>query len=330
MRHASTARRGFLAAMALSATAFLGLPTHGHAADAAPVIRVATGSDPGFAYLTVAVKKGFFQREGINAELKVFDDGNLTLDNLLTGAAQIGSTSEVGSMTRRAKGGALAVVASGAQSTDFAGVVGSNSIAIPKDLEGKTVGVTKGSGAHLYFGYLARKMGLDLTKVNLRFIQPPEAVAALSRGDIDAMVIWEPMLSRIPTMVRSTHIITRGKQDQAYTANMYLLFSDDLLKNDELARKCMRAILAAADWIPGNWDEAVKIVADANHMKPAEAENVMKLNTWLINFDRQQFVRNFDGAGEFAKAQGLMQQLPSYDGFLRPDVLKAVAPQRVK
>ncbi|CAN5543389.1 hypothetical protein BH09PSE5_BH09PSE5_25860 [soil metagenome] len=323
-------RRIILSIAAALASVAVGLPM-AHAADPVkPRITVVTGSDPAFSYLTVAVNKGFFEKEGIDATLKVFDDGNVALDSLLTGNAQIGSTSEVGTLTRRAKGGPISVVASGAQSPDFYGIVGSDKIKEPKDLIGKTVGMPKGSGGHLYFGYLFSKLGLDISKINIKFLQSPEAIAALSRGDIDAMAIWEPTLTRVTSMVPGTHVISRAGKDQAYFMNMYLLFAQDLLKDQELSKKSMRAIIAASEWIPANWDEAVKIVAKANHMDNDKAEYIMKLNTWKVTFDEKYFMANFNSAGQFAQTQGLMQKMPEFTGFLRPDVLAGVAPERVK
>jgi NitT/TauT family transport system substrate-binding protein len=316
-----------------SAAAAAALPSMGSLAWAqtdGEKIRVVAGIDPTFSYLTVAVKKGFFEKEGVDADIKVFDDGNVALDNLLTGNAQIGSTSEVGSLVRRTKGGRICVVASGAQSADLYGVVGSDKIKGPMDLVGRTVGMPKGSGGHLYFGYLAKKIGLDLSKVTIKYLQTPEAIAALSRGDIDALAAWEPWLTRVTNTVQGTHVISRTGQDHAYFMNAYLLFSQDLVDNQELAKKSLKAIIAASDWIPGNWDEAVNIVSQANHMKAEDADAIMKLHTWKINFDKAAFINNFNNAGEFAKSQGLIEKLPDYDGFLRPELLQAVAPDRVK
>ena len=47
-------------------------------------LTVATGVDPTFGHYVVAVKQGFFEKEGISANLKPFNDGNYALDALLT------------------------------------------------------------------------------------------------------------------------------------------------------------------------------------------------------------------------------------------------------
>lgn len=293
-------------------------------------VRIAVGVDPTFSHLQVAVRKGFFEKQGLSAEIRAFDDGNVALDNLLTGNADIGGTSEVGTVVRRAKGGKICVVASGVQAEDLYGIVGSTSIKSPDALVGKTVGMPRGSGGHLYFGYLAEKIGLDLSKVTIKFVQAPEATAALSRGDIDAFAVWEPWLTRITSAVPNTHVISRTGTDHAYFMNTYVLFTESLASNKPLAEKSLSAIIAASDWIHANRDEAVSIVAQALRMKPEDAATVMNLQTWNISFDEAAFKSNLSRAGDFAIAQGMISSKPSFEGFLRPELLKAVAPDRVK
>lgn len=295
-----------------------------------PKLTVVTGIDPSFSYLAVAVKGGFFEREGIDAQLKAFDDGNVALDNLLTGNAEIGSTSEVGTLVRIARGAKISVVGTGGQAADLYGLVGRDSIKSPADLVGKTVGMPKGSGGHLYFGNLIARSGVDPSKITVKFLQSPEAVAALSRGDIDAMAVWEPWLMRVQTMVPGMHVISRTGSDKAYFMNVYILFTNKLVENKDLSTKAMRAIVNAANWIPQNFDEAVKIVAQTYRMDPTAVATIMKMHTWNVHFDKAEFVGNFDAAGKFAMSQGLVKAMPDYDAFLQPSVMTSVAPDRAK
>jgi NitT/TauT family transport system substrate-binding protein len=295
-----------------------------------PSITLVTGIDPSYGLYALAVKKGFFEKEGIDAKLRVFDDGNIGLDSLLTGAAHIGGTTEVGNLVRRSRGGQIFVMASAIQAEDLYGAAGRKEITKPSDLHGKTIGVTKGSGGHLYFSYYAKKFNVDLSKVKVKFVQSPESVAALARGDIDAVFVWEPWVTRVTKLVPGTHVITRTGTDRAFKMNIYMVFAKDLADNRPLAEKAMRALLETAQWIPKNWDESVKIVAETYRMKPEDVSQLMKLVTNNITFDRAEFTRNFTDAGDFAKANGLMATMPDLNAFFRPEVLRSVAPSRVK
>jgi ABC-type nitrate/sulfonate/bicarbonate transport system substrate-binding protein len=296
---------------------------------AKPKIVVATGIDPSFAHYVVAVKKGFFEKHGIDAELRSFDDGNVALDSLLTGAADIGGTSELGGIVRIARGGKLYVMASGIQYADFFGLAGKNSIQKPKDLEGKAVGVPRGSGAHLFMAKYAAFHGIDLAKMNIKFLQAPESVAALARGDIEAFFLWDPWLSRAANSVPDTRIIARSGENNVFRLNTYVFYSQKLLDNKELSQKAMRALIDGAEWAMANRTEASKVVGEAYRMSPADTEKIMQPIQWNIHFD-PVFKTYILDAAEFARKAEIIKEIPNLDPFLQPEVLKAVDPARVK
>ncbi len=64
-----------------------------------------------------------------------------------------------------------------------------------KDLKGKRVGATTASGTFAMFQAYTRLAGVKGYEVV--DMPPPQLVAALDRGDIDAAVVWEPMASKL-------------------------------------------------------------------------------------------------------------------------------------
>ncbi len=64
-----------------------------------------------------------------------------------------------------------------------------------KDLRGKRIGATTASGTFAMFQAYTRLAGVeDYEVVDM---PPPQLIAALERGDIDAAVVWEPMASKL-------------------------------------------------------------------------------------------------------------------------------------
>jgi ABC-type nitrate/sulfonate/bicarbonate transport system substrate-binding protein len=311
------------------AIGILAVPILAYAADPKPKLVIATGIDPSFAHYVVAVKKGFFEKQGIDADLRSFDDGNVALDSLLTGAADIGGTSELGGIVRIARGGKIYVVASGIQYADFFGLVGKNSIQKPKDLEGKTVGLPKGSGAHLFMAKYAAFHSIDMSKVNLKFLQAPESVAALARGDIDAFFLWDPWLTRAATTVPDTRIIARSSENNIFRLNTFVFFSQKLIDNKDLAEKAMRALVDGAEWAMANRPEAAKLVGEVYRMSPADCEKIIAPIQWNIHYDAA-YKNSLLDAANFAKQSEIIKDVPNLDPFLRPDVLKAIDVGRVK
>ncbi len=60
------------------------------------------------------------------------------------------------------------------------------------DLKGKKVALNKGSNVHYLLVRALEKAGLKYTDIEPVFLAPSDALAAFSRGAVDAWVIWDP------------------------------------------------------------------------------------------------------------------------------------------
>jgi sulfonate transport system substrate-binding protein len=60
------------------------------------------------------------------------------------------------------------------------------------DLKGKKVALNKGSNVHYLLVKALEKAGLKYTDIQPVFLAPADALAAFTRGSVDAWVIWDP------------------------------------------------------------------------------------------------------------------------------------------
>ncbi|GGP63866.1 ABC transporter substrate-binding protein [Streptomyces melanogenes] len=67
----------------------------------------------------------------------------------------------------------------------------------PADLKGKSVAVAQGSSAHYQLLAALKKAGLGLSDVKVSYLQPADALAAFSRGKVDAWAVWDPYTSQV-------------------------------------------------------------------------------------------------------------------------------------
>src|SRR6266704_6592436 len=102
-------RRQFCLSLGAGMT-ILAVPTIAGAA-ALKKVPTSTGIDALFVPFVVAADRKIFEKHGLETSYKPFDDGNVALDAVLTGASDIGSTSELGGLARLDKGGKLYVTA---------------------------------------------------------------------------------------------------------------------------------------------------------------------------------------------------------------------------
>src|SRR6185369_10745304 len=157
-------------------------------------IRLAVGGKTLVAYLplTIAERRGYFTREGLDVEISDFAGGSRPLEALVGGSADIGCGAYEHTLYMASKG--LSIKAIALQANSFGLVVGIQKDKAPsyrelKDLKGMKVGVTgPGSASHAGLKMLLSKVGLTDNDVSVIGIGGGgAAVAAVTTGKVDAV-----------------------------------------------------------------------------------------------------------------------------------------------
>ena len=293
-------------------------------------VMVAIAADVALLHYIAAVRKGFFEKNGIQVESKLFDEGGTALDSLLTGNGDISAASEMAGVVRRARGGKLYVVATGAQSPNQMGMVVRENFKQPKDLEGKKVGVVVGSGAHIFFDRYMKKFGVDQSKVTMVKVAPPEMVAALLRKDIDVAFVWKPWTERAMATIPGTRIFASNGDNNVFHLNIYVYFSQRMMDDPELAIASLKALSEGADWIrnPANLEEAAKISSQAINIPIQDARNyVQNVFNWEVYYT-PALKQNFAEVAAFAKEINVIKESPNLDEMIRPEIIQRALPDR--
>lgn len=171
-------------------------PAFAQAKDKASIAALAfVSSAPVF----IAKERGYFDAEGIDLDIKVFNAAQAVAVAVAGGDADFGVTGFTGGFFNLAGKGALKVIA--AQSREepgynFVAYVASKKaydegFRSPKDFAGKTVAVTTvGSTFHYNLGMLADKYGFKLEQVTMKPVQSiPNMMAALAGAQVDATIL---------------------------------------------------------------------------------------------------------------------------------------------
>lgn len=187
-----------LFATALTALAALALPA---AAQAQPRDKVAISALPFISTspVFIAKERGYFEAEGIDLDIKIFNAAQAVAVAVASGDADFGITAFTGGFFNLAGKGVLKVVA--AQSREqpgynFVAYVASKKaydagFRAPKDFAGKSVAITTvGSSFHYNLGMLADKYKFSLASVDMKPVQSiPNMMAALAGGQVDATIL---------------------------------------------------------------------------------------------------------------------------------------------
>ena len=167
-----------------------------------PNINLSVGGKTLVAYLplTIAERRGYFTKEGLNVEISDFQGGNKALEALVGGSSDIGCGAYEHTLYMAAKG--LSIKAIALQANSFGLVVGiqkdkASSYQMLKDLKGMKIGVTgPGSASAIGLAMLLSKAGMTTNDVSIIGVGGgPAAVAAVKTGKLDAIANFDPAIS---------------------------------------------------------------------------------------------------------------------------------------
>jgi len=298
-------------------------------AQARPKVILGAGIDATYGEMFVAVDKGFMAAQGLDAEYKTFEAGGMTIAAAAAGTVQVGAAGELPGLKPVSDGARILYVATGVYTGRSGGTGVAAGITKPEDLAGKKVAVLKGSTSELYQTLFFRKHGLD-GKATVVNVAVPEMIRALSRGDVQAIFVWEPWLTRMQETVAGTTVPWRYGSDGVYELHWGYWFNRDFVeKTPDVAEKTLRALIQAAEWINANKDAAAEIIAKPTRTSKADIMQQMADLRYSVDLKRENVAHYQNNIVPFAIQQGLIK--PSdpkafVESFFYPQLIKKVAP----
>jgi NitT/TauT family transport system substrate-binding protein len=166
-----------------------------------PEIRLAVGGRAQLIYLpaTLAIELGYTYEEGLNVVLQDFQGGSKSLESLLGGSSDVVCGFYDHTIQMAAQGRRLRSFLVMLQYPGLVAISASPNVSSIADLKGKNVGVSSpGSSTHMFLNYLLAKNGLQASDVTTAAIgMSASAVAAVTRGQVDAAIMTDPAVAII-------------------------------------------------------------------------------------------------------------------------------------
>ncbi|WP_203248098.1 ABC transporter substrate-binding protein [Sporosarcina beigongshangi] len=231
--------------------------------------------------LFIALEKGFFEEEGLDAKAKWFEAAQPISVATAGGDVQVGATGITASLYNMvASGEELVIVADkGREQEGYSSsavlVPNDSAVAAIEDLKGKKIGITQtGSTYHYMAGRLLEVHGLTTDDVELVPLNSiPGLMETLQSKQVDAILLNEPNVSRVVSEGYGKVISHVGEEIEYQTSGIF--FSKDFAANTDAATKFLKAYAKATRYyydavlnkvdgeiVPGeNYEEVVQIIA---------------------------------------------------------------------
>jgi NitT/TauT family transport system substrate-binding protein len=174
---------------------------------------ITSGVDPGSAPFFVAKLSGALERQGIDADLQLGASNGAMVPLLIKEQADAAISAGFPGINNHLVDPNVVLVAQVATYERWWGIVSHSDVADLAALHGKKVGIVVGTTSETFWSVALRHAGLAVAdfKPGIVELEPPELVAAMQRGNIDAFSAWEPWLTRTTHAIKNTKILIDNK-----------------------------------------------------------------------------------------------------------------------
>jgi NitT/TauT family transport system substrate-binding protein len=235
-------------------------------------VTLAVGGAAAIVYLptTLAQQLGYYEEEGISANIQDFDGGSEALQAVLGGSADVVSGFYDHTIQMAAKNQDLTAFVTMLRYPGLVLLASPNSEGVEsvEDLAGGVVGVSApGSSTHLFLNYLLSKQDMSQDAVSVTGIGTTgTAIAAMEQGDVVAGVLVDPAVSQLrsrnPDLTVLADTRTQEGVQEAFGTDSYpasVLYARDgwIEENPETAAGLARAIQRTLQWIQEHSPEEI-------------------------------------------------------------------------
>jgi NitT/TauT family transport system substrate-binding protein len=298
-------------------------------------ITLAFSAWPGWFPWEVAAEKGLFTANGVDVELKYFDNYLDSLTALSTGNVTANSQTLNDTLISVSGGANQTIVLVNDNSTGNDQIIAKPGINSMADLKGKTIAVEEGTVDHFLLLLALKQAGLTASDVTIKALPTADAAAAFKAGQVDAVGAFAPFTTTALELPGSKALAT--SKDFPGAIPDHLVFSSDFVAaHHDAVQKVVKTWFDTLTWISQHHDEAVAIMAKKAGVSVADYHSY---DAGTSIFTRQQNLDAFASGStpanldyeagqiaDFLVATKLAPAKPSLDGLFDKSFVEAVSP----
>ncbi len=249
------------------------------------------------AQLVLAKRLGFFQQEGLQVQCKLFPSEEKFAQAFRKRSIPPFAWSQTvpGFLRLRAQGFPVKIIAPLAEiSASYQMVLrGDAGIVLPGDLEGRKIGIVRGSLIEIAFRNMAKDFGLDLSRIHLRHAQPLEQLELFANAEIDALACWEPWTSQATYMGGTLYFSGlyssipghEGQGNWLTGQSMLVSFEEHLYNAPDIMLALLKAIQRATNYLHNTVQKAASVFAVLLDTEPGELAQLIQKNLYSMKMN---------------------------------------------
>ncbi|MCP4575923.1 MAG: ABC transporter substrate-binding protein [Deltaproteobacteria bacterium] len=270
----------------------------------------------------IAVEKGFFKEEGLKLIPKIFSSGPQCMEALTSGNADFGTMGDTTAIIVGSKKGdafRIACALGGGEHRHRIIVAKNGGINNIAELEGKRIGIKKGTSTHGGLMRFARIHGIDLNDEMID-MSPSLQLTALAAGELDAVAASEPTPSQTEAGGYGHELTTLGNLNNTYPV-LLVVSSSFARQHPETIVSVLRALTRAKGFVENHFDEAAEILSRTTGLDMAVIKKAMRLHCYDVALNRET-LDSLKSTANFLKGIGRIRELPDFDQVIDTSYLE--------
>lgn len=299
-------------------------------------VTVGIQTSPAMALVMVAEDKGFFEKQGLNVELKEFTAGKFALEAFLGGSLDFSISGDVPVTLSTMNGSKFLVPAQivGRTKNEVRVVARAETGLNTPDkyfkVKKRKLATSIGGGPEFFTFEFLNKLGITKDQVEIMSQTPADMPAALVSGGVDAIAIFDPFAFIAEKQLGDKAIIFT---DESIYSELYVIEAKESVKEDSATlEKLLKGLIAAEQFTKNSPEEAKAIV-----MKYTKLDNETMDGIWN-SFDFRialtpQLLQYLNREAQWAKDTGKVKNdtaTPNFRDIIFYAPLKKIAPSAVE
>ncbi len=279
----------------------------------------------------VAVKQKFFEKYGLDVELKSYLSGKRALDEgLLVNKIDVVSTTELPIALTASVHPELRILASNVIANDTNRICARRDAAInqPADLEGKNIATQANSATHYFLHQFLLEQGIPESDVTMTFMKIEELLPAIIEGHVQAISAREPQISQCLKQLDNRGIIFSAKG--LYEQHDLLVSSAEFARQyPQRIHALLKAMLDAENYANTYPNETLDILASELGISPEIAKTMWAQFSFQVQLPQALLFALEDEVRWAIQTNLIQSDMPDFTPLFFSEPLRTIAPERV-
>jgi len=280
--------------------------------------------------LFIAKEQGYFAQHGLNVTFIESPSATVAMQNLLNRKHDFGFVNEYSLSDPQLYNKSVRAIGTLSES-DTNSVVGRKDRGINQipDLEGKRIGVSKGSIGEYFMDRFFLLNGLSSGNVTIMYLQPALLVDALVKGDIDAAFSFEPYVYQMRQKMGENAVVWPVNLGQH--AHFSIICNEITLKeHPEIAEALLASVLQAETYVDSHPEEAKKVVQTQTNFDDQYVDQDWQNHDFSVGLS-QSLITSMEDETRWRIGKNLTaaKDVPDFPEYISPDILYRLKPASV-